>query len=265
MACQTGGFRSLQKYNPTRQTALQTSVGTDGYKAPEILALVHSEKAGQYSEKCDIWSYGCLVYELLWGQVPFLNVQRLGTFCRRGNCYELDWLRDTYYQAWQFISQLLKASPRQRLTAAQALLAGGPWFDTASRFEQHNYTSPHQDFANTYNSGAFVGRYRPSHDVLYGNPTTRLASTWTDHSDAGYNYHQTSTLSTAPPARNGPQRRAYSAGHLFDEPPSNMTSKELRRQQERQQHLLREQMFQQYQHLQQHEQELRWQLYGHRE
>ena len=88
------------KSTTTRQTTLHTSVGTDGYKAPEILALVHSEKAGQYSEKCDIWSYGCLVYELLLGQVPFSNVQRLTTFCRRGNCYGLDWLRTTHYQAW---------------------------------------------------------------------------------------------------------------------------------------------------------------------
>ena len=42
-------------------------VGTHGYKAPEIILKQPTDF------KCDIWSLGCLLYELLCGQMPFLG------------------------------------------------------------------------------------------------------------------------------------------------------------------------------------------------
>ena len=53
------------------------------------------------------------------------------------------------------------------------------------------------------------------------------------------------------------------ANHLHDLPFA-MTPQELQLQQQHQQHLLHDQLFQQYQYLQLQEQELRWQLYRHR-
>ena len=39
--------------------------GTLGYVAPEVL------KKQPYSTSCDLWSYGCIIYALLSGSLPF--------------------------------------------------------------------------------------------------------------------------------------------------------------------------------------------------
>jgi calcium-dependent protein kinase len=44
---------------------LKDMVGTPYYLAPEIL------RKEKYNEKCDIWSLGILLYELLCGDCPF--------------------------------------------------------------------------------------------------------------------------------------------------------------------------------------------------
>ena len=39
--------------------------GTLGYVAPEVL------KNEPYSFSCDVWSYGCIIYAMLSGALPF--------------------------------------------------------------------------------------------------------------------------------------------------------------------------------------------------
>lgn len=45
------------------QLAIESS-GTLGYCGPEVLS-------GSYNNKCDLWSYGCLVFALLSNYLPF--------------------------------------------------------------------------------------------------------------------------------------------------------------------------------------------------
>lgn len=49
--------------------ALQGCMGTLGYLAPEVAAT--STAQGNYSEKCDLWSLGCVFFELVMGMPAF--------------------------------------------------------------------------------------------------------------------------------------------------------------------------------------------------
>lgn len=49
-------------------TSLNTRVGTEGYKAPEI-----HFGTGSYTNAADMWSLGCLVHRILTSEIPFLR------------------------------------------------------------------------------------------------------------------------------------------------------------------------------------------------
>ena len=44
----------------------RTNCGSGPYAAPEIFI-----DSGRYDEKCDVWSFGCIIFEMLTGSVPF--------------------------------------------------------------------------------------------------------------------------------------------------------------------------------------------------
>lgn len=56
----------------TKRTILRTRVHSQGYAPPEMLGLLGSEHP-TYSTGIDIWALGCILHEMLTGEIPFLD------------------------------------------------------------------------------------------------------------------------------------------------------------------------------------------------
>ena len=61
------GDFGIIKIMPAYMTYAQTQIGTPYYMAPEIY------KHERYNEKCDIWSLGCVLYEMMFLTQPFIS------------------------------------------------------------------------------------------------------------------------------------------------------------------------------------------------
>lgn len=60
----------------TKGTKLHTQLGSHGYIAPELLGLLPRKYTRDcYSKAVDMWALGCLVHELLTGQLPFREIE----------------------------------------------------------------------------------------------------------------------------------------------------------------------------------------------
>lgn len=117
-------FGLSKKYPPPQSSSegrskvrQQTKVGTPIYVAPEVLT-------GVYSQTCDEWSLGCIMYVLLCGEPPF--------FSNNVRFLEEKIIKDRVQfkeQAWKHISneakeliiKLLEKNPKKRITCAQSL------------------------------------------------------------------------------------------------------------------------------------------------
>lgn len=117
------GDFSISKSTITRQTNLRTQVGTQVYQAPEVLGLIPTKKADMYDLKCDIWSFGCLIFEALTKQLPFPHVGMLTSYCQEDFSFpgrEIQKVGSTFLIA-EFIWYMLQADPEHRPNAEQAL------------------------------------------------------------------------------------------------------------------------------------------------
>mmetsp|Transcript_37524 Transcript_37524/g.41455 ORF Transcript_37524/g.41455 Transcript_37524/m.41455 type:complete len:491 (+) Transcript_37524:445-1917(+) len=96
---------------------LSRVVGSSYYVAPEVL-----KKA--YTEACDLWSLGVIVYMLLSGAPPFYgkNDEAIKASIVQGEyTFPHELFRDVSDQAMQFVSTLLSYNTEYRYTAQQAL------------------------------------------------------------------------------------------------------------------------------------------------
>ncbi|CAH0478019.1 unnamed protein product [Peronospora belbahrii] len=102
--------------------------GTRGYWAPEMLLRDEDGNRLVYNQMVDWWSYGCLVYELLYGKCPFRTSKAKALHEDKQQAYDKATLElipsyDSRYfsaDAVDLIQQLLVRDPNQRLGAKGA-------------------------------------------------------------------------------------------------------------------------------------------------
>jgi serine/threonine protein kinase len=98
-----------QKFD--RNTGLDLVLGTPLYMAPE---LVRGEK---YSEKVDVWSLGCITYQLLSGKTPFdgRNLEKINHYiCNKPIVFKDKYFRDVSPNAKDFILHCLERDQFKR-------------------------------------------------------------------------------------------------------------------------------------------------------
>lgn len=97
---------------------LQTTCGTPIYMAPEVI------NAHDYSQQCDIWSIGVIMYLLLCGEPPFLasSEEKLFELIRKGELHFEDPVWESISDcAKSVLKQLMKVDPAHRITAKELL------------------------------------------------------------------------------------------------------------------------------------------------
>lgn len=120
--CSDGGVKlgDMNVSKIAKQGIMQTQTGTPYYCPPEVWA----DKP--YSSKCDLWSLGCVIYELTALKPPFLakNMQELYSKVTRGKYPAIP----THYSKdlAQMIGHCLSLVPHNRPSAAE--LANMPKF-----------------------------------------------------------------------------------------------------------------------------------------
>jgi serine/threonine protein kinase len=94
---------------PEATTTFHTQVSTPVYSAPEVLGLDSNSETSNYTNSVDIWSLGCVIYELLVGTKLFVSEIQL---CRY------------FYGTWLFPEESLRAlSPPTNDTGISLLRA----------------------------------------------------------------------------------------------------------------------------------------------
>ncbi|XP_014638234.1 PREDICTED: serine/threonine-protein kinase 33 [Ceratotherium simum simum] len=100
------------------EAMLQTTCGTPIYMAPEVI------NAHDYSQQCDIWSIGVIMYILLCGEPPFLasSEEKLFELIRKGELHFEGPVWDSISGcAKSVLKQLMKVDPAHRITAKELL------------------------------------------------------------------------------------------------------------------------------------------------
>ncbi len=112
-------FGTSQVFDPGRK--MSAKIGTPLYIAPEVLSK-------SYTEKCDVWSCGVILYVLLSGSQPFAGASeyevyqkiRRGVYTMSGHRWEA-----VSKSARDLVKNMMLYDPSQRYSALEAL--NHPW------------------------------------------------------------------------------------------------------------------------------------------
>ncbi|RAL14790.1 serine/threonine-protein kinase [Aspergillus homomorphus CBS 101889] len=116
-----GDFGIAKRVNHER-TALQTSIGTPQYLAPEVSGdLDLDEPTSVYNNAVDIWSLGCVIYRIATQHNPFPARTDLRRFCSGRKPFPEEPLRNTMEpDGVKFVKALISPFPNERPSAQAA-------------------------------------------------------------------------------------------------------------------------------------------------
>ncbi|KAG0133634.1 kinase-like domain-containing protein [Tuber indicum] len=125
-----GDFGISKRILAQDTTTLHTQVATAVYSAPEVLGLDSNRQTSDYTNSVDIWSLGCVVYELLIAAKLFLSEGQASSFNFKKWSFSEDKLKalspPTDDVGILLLKSLLATQPKNRPTVADAL--GHSWF-----------------------------------------------------------------------------------------------------------------------------------------
>jgi len=140
-----GGYDANESSKRKKFKGLTEMWGTKEYFAPELIE-------GNYGPQADMWSMGCILYEMLIGKAafPFLRNERelYGRIQKRQYdtaCKEYTALSEN---AKDLISQMLAVDPVKRASATEALRH--PWIVNAENNEDHHLDGGHSNLKDMY-------------------------------------------------------------------------------------------------------------------
>ena len=123
-----GDFGVSKRVPAQATTTLHTQVSTPLYSAPEVLGLDSNSETSNYTNSVDIWSLGCVLYELLVGAKLFVSEFQLSGYFYGKWPFPEDRLRElsppTDDTGISLLKAMLEIEPEGRPTAADALNHG---------------------------------------------------------------------------------------------------------------------------------------------
>ncbi|XP_046294284.1 serine/threonine-protein kinase 33 isoform X3 [Marmota monax] len=111
-------FGLAVKKHGRAEAMMQATCGTPIYMAPEVI------NAHDYSQQCDIWGIGVIMYYLLCGEAPFLanSEETLFELIKKGELHFENPIWNSVGDcAKSVLKQLLKVDPAHRITAKELL------------------------------------------------------------------------------------------------------------------------------------------------
>ena len=120
-----GDFGVSKQIQDPSTTTFHTPVSTPLYGAPEVLGLDSNSETSEYTNSVDIWSLGCVIYELLVGERLFVSEFQISCYFFGKFPFPEDRLRGlsppTDDVGISLLKSMVMIQPEERPTAVGAL------------------------------------------------------------------------------------------------------------------------------------------------
>jgi serine/threonine protein kinase len=120
-------------------TSLKTKIGSPSYQAPEVSGYIDTD-TDEYTNLCDVWSLGCVIYWLLTEEVPFpaTKPKRLMDFVEDCNTFPAHILHEKRVSASgiDFVKRMIVARPEERPSTNVVL--EHPWVKEVESIPRHS-------------------------------------------------------------------------------------------------------------------------------